>query len=108
MNERSSDLEQGNIGPQALEVKPKNVTTTSSLLPKSETIDTEKREEKQENTSKGGVDAEVVDWDGPDDPENPLNWSYRKKWIGEHNWLTFDIICSTKVQELPSLAASHS
>ncbi|KAI5120744.1 hypothetical protein M0805_007818 [Coniferiporia weirii] len=22
-----------------------------------------------------------VDWDGPDDPENPRNWTYRKKWI---------------------------
>jgi MFS transporter, DHA1 family, multidrug resistance protein len=22
----------------------------------------------------------VVDWDGPDDPENPQNWSDRKKW----------------------------
>lgn len=22
----------------------------------------------------------IVDFDGPDDPENPLNWSYKKKW----------------------------
>ncbi|KAI0751877.1 MFS polyamine transporter [Daedaleopsis nitida] len=22
----------------------------------------------------------VVDWDGPDDPESPKNWSYSKKW----------------------------
>ncbi|KAF8433769.1 MFS polyamine transporter [Boletus edulis BED1] len=22
----------------------------------------------------------VVDWDGPDDPENPKNWSFRRKW----------------------------
>lgn len=25
-------------------------------------------------------DQNVVDWDGPDDPENPLNWSRGKKW----------------------------
>ena len=25
-------------------------------------------------------DPDVVDWDGPDDPENPLNWPARKKW----------------------------
>lgn len=26
-------------------------------------------------------DAEnVVDWDGPDDPENPANWSSNKIW----------------------------
>ncbi|KAI0254463.1 MFS polyamine transporter [Lactifluus subvellereus] len=22
----------------------------------------------------------IVDWNGPDDPENPRNWSFRKKW----------------------------
>jgi hypothetical protein len=26
-------------------------------------------------------DPNVVDWDGPDDPENPLNWSQAKKWV---------------------------
>ncbi|KAK1573273.1 major facilitator superfamily transporter [Colletotrichum navitas] len=25
-------------------------------------------------------DPNIVDWDGPDDPENPLNWSPLKKW----------------------------
>jgi hypothetical protein len=23
---------------------------------------------------------ELVDWDGPDDPENPFNWSFGYKW----------------------------
>lgn len=26
------------------------------------------------------ADPNIVDWDGPDDPENPLNWPARKKW----------------------------
>ena len=26
------------------------------------------------------VDPNIVDWDGPNDPENPLNWSEKKKW----------------------------
>ncbi|KAI1658390.1 MFS general substrate transporter [Daldinia decipiens] len=26
-------------------------------------------------------DPDVVDWDGPDDPENPANWSDKKKWL---------------------------
>lgn len=26
-------------------------------------------------------DVTIIDWDGPDDPCNPLNWSYKKKWI---------------------------
>ncbi|KAJ5908201.1 Major facilitator superfamily domain general substrate transporter [Penicillium taxi] len=25
-------------------------------------------------------DVELVTWDGPDDPENPFNWSLRQKW----------------------------
>lgn len=26
-------------------------------------------------------DPNVVNWDGPDDPEKPLNWPASKKWI---------------------------
>jgi hypothetical protein len=26
-------------------------------------------------------DPKVVDWDGEHDPENPLNWSAKKKWL---------------------------
>ncbi|KAG1723456.1 MFS polyamine transporter [Suillus lakei] len=26
------------------------------------------------------TDVLIVDWDGPDDPQNPKNWSYRRKW----------------------------
>lgn len=25
-------------------------------------------------------DPNVVTWDGPDDPANPMNWTMRKKW----------------------------
>jgi hypothetical protein len=25
-------------------------------------------------------DPNIVDWDGPDDPANPLNWPMKKKW----------------------------
>jgi hypothetical protein len=27
-------------------------------------------------------DPNMVTWDGPDDPENPQNWSQAKKWLG--------------------------
>lgn len=30
--------------------------------------------------AKDGKDILIVDWDGPDDPQNPKNWSYRRKW----------------------------
>jgi hypothetical protein len=26
-------------------------------------------------------DPNLIEWDGPDDPENPMNWPTRKKWI---------------------------
>ena len=25
-------------------------------------------------------DPNLIEWDGPDDPENPMNWSVSKKW----------------------------
>ncbi|KAG2072909.1 MFS polyamine transporter [Suillus decipiens] len=27
-----------------------------------------------------GRDILIVDWDGPNDPQNPKNWSYKRKW----------------------------
>lgn len=37
----------------------------------------------EEAPTRDGVeetDADIVDWDGPDDPENPQNWPKAKKW----------------------------
>ena len=34
------------------------------------------RESKAERTP----DPNIVDWDGDDDPQNPLNWPSAKKW----------------------------
>lgn len=49
-------------------------------------VDAERDLEKSNSVRPGEVaantvpkDPNVVDWDGPDDPENPLNWSGRKK-----------------------------
>ena len=41
--------------------------------------------EKQENRSVdlppvNAEDADVVEWNGPDDPNHPLNWATAKKW----------------------------
>ena len=41
-------------------------------LPVSEEQHTEQTAERK--------DSNVVDWDGPLDPEIPLNWTGRKKW----------------------------
>lgn len=32
-------------------------------------------------TSKSIKDPNLVTWDGPDDPENPKNWSKKRKWL---------------------------
>ncbi|KAL5379049.1 hypothetical protein DPSP01_008684 [Paraphaeosphaeria sporulosa] len=32
-------------------------------------------------TAEAEQDPDIVDWDGPEDPENPLNWPDRQKWI---------------------------
>jgi hypothetical protein len=36
-------------------------------------------------------DPNIVDWDGPDDPENPKNWATRKKVmaVGMASMITF-------------------
>ena len=39
------------------------------------------REKKEEaETAQVAVDPNIVDWDGPDDPQNPINWSSKLKW----------------------------
>ena len=37
-------------------------------------------EKKEPETHKTEVDPNLVDWDGPDDPKNPINWSEKLKW----------------------------
>jgi hypothetical protein len=36
--------------------------------------------EKAEAVNAAKHDPNIVDYDGPDDPENPYNWSTKKKW----------------------------
>lgn len=40
---------------------------------KGNSISSEERFETEE-------DPNIVAWDGPDDPQNPINWSFAKKW----------------------------
>ncbi|KAF2474649.1 MFS general substrate transporter [Lindgomyces ingoldianus] len=37
-------------------------------------------EEVTATTQEGETDPNIVDWDGPDDPQNPMNWPDSKKW----------------------------
>lgn len=40
----------------------------------------EHSDKKEPDTIKVGADPNIVDWDGPDDPKNPINWSEKLKW----------------------------
>lgn len=40
----------------------------------------EDSDKKEPETTKTEVDPNIVDWDGPDDPQNPINWSEKLKW----------------------------
>ena len=40
----------------------------------------EDSKKKDPGTTSTEVDPNIVDWDGPDDPKNPVNWSESLKW----------------------------
>lgn len=78
----------GVIRPSASRTSTHHQTATSEKVDSSLTAekDVEKgvrtgslsSEEEPEDTSP--PDPNVVDFDGPDDPEHPLNWPFKKKW----------------------------
>jgi hypothetical protein len=83
-----------------LEIEPSNTSSTVSLENRS-THDVEKglpadtQAEKEPAVTDAEHDPNIVDWDGDADPENPLNWSARKKWYanlmrGKYEILTTD------------------
>ncbi len=43
--------------------------------------ESKKAEESKKKKKKEEKDPNLIEWDGPDDPENPMNWAPRKKWI---------------------------
>lgn len=51
-----------------------------SALPTLPTSDPEKAINEQIVEAQAPKDVNLVDWDGPDDPEKPINWPPRKKW----------------------------
>ena len=59
-------------------------TPVSSGLEKETDLEAGHRSEesdKQEpETSKTEVDSNIIDWEGPDDPKNPINWPEKLKW----------------------------
>jgi hypothetical protein len=68
-----------------LDVNPSKTASSISLAQRS-THDEEKglpvggEDVKEPAVTDTEHDPNIVDWDGEHDPENPLNWSARKKW----------------------------
>ncbi|KAI0833706.1 MFS polyamine transporter [Trametes gibbosa] len=60
------------------------VDASDPSLPETDTLKAKPANKNESNDddapSSEQQDALVIDWDGPDDPLNPRNWSYKKKW----------------------------
>lgn len=78
--------EQYDESPRPIEGQPPNDSETSSMDRDLEKGDEdpdaeEKAEEIRKQKEEQANDPNLIEWDGPDDPENPMNWAPRKKWI---------------------------
>ncbi|KAK1716857.1 hypothetical protein CaCOL14_001285 [Colletotrichum acutatum] len=88
-----ADLKSPDSAPRDVDVE-KGISPNASDL-EGATIRPESRQEPEENAQDAAKEAHqdpnVVDWDGPDDPENPQNWPMKKKWfnIATISMLTF-------------------
>lgn len=78
------DLEKQDTESQSIGESPLDITTTSRRVTRTQSLT-------RRNTSRGRfshplshvktTEAEIVDFDGPDDPYRPLNWPFRKKVV---------------------------
>jgi hypothetical protein len=61
--------------------EPNSDYDTATIGPESEPVTREDSSgEKQGKEDEEAMDPNIVSWDGPDDPTNPMNWTMRKKW----------------------------
>ncbi|EEY21521.1 benomyl/methotrexate resistance protein [Verticillium alfalfae VaMs.102] len=102
-NTTDVDLEKGHSRPSSSqELKPKTEPESDSLHTNEKTLNNEPEQEPEHNTEPQPVDdPNLVDWDGPDDPENPMNWHDRQKWlnIGLISLLTFVTPLVRRIQD---------
>ncbi|OCL08870.1 MFS general substrate transporter [Glonium stellatum] len=73
--------------------QPKPVDSAISQdLPLNEHQPNGRAEEPKERYDEPGKDLNLVTWSGADDPENPMNWSTRKKWAATFVVSSFTLI----------------
>jgi len=49
-------------------------------LEKGDEVADNRKVEESKNKEQEAKDPNLIEWNGPDDPENPLNWPNGKKW----------------------------
>ncbi|KAM0268907.1 hypothetical protein ACHAQH_009868 [Verticillium albo-atrum] len=78
-NTTQVDLERGLSRPgSAQELKPKAEAESASLTTNEKTLNNEPEPDMEHQPVD---DPNIVDWDGPDDPANPMNWPDKQKWF---------------------------
>ncbi|KAG8898945.1 hypothetical protein FRC01_010715, partial [Tulasnella sp. 417] len=84
LDERSDDGDRLG-GEREPELPTENASTSEDTIatppPERATNSDDHTDEKPTQNPSQDVDPNVVTWDGPDDPQNPQNWSGKKKWI---------------------------
>lgn len=70
------DLEKGN------NYEPNSDFETATIVPepRSETGTRDGAPAGEKSSEEEDKDPNIVTWDGPDDPMNPMNWTMKKKW----------------------------
>ncbi|KAJ3019390.1 hypothetical protein NUW54_g94 [Trametes sanguinea] len=72
-------MDRSEAPPPPADTVPESQAATEPSYPRTEDTTT-LRAEVTSCAPKDNPDIYIVDWDGPDDPENPKNWTVRKKW----------------------------
>lgn len=84
LQHNNSTITAANAPSSTLSAQPALPSTASSSLEKDADLEagggSSTLHKKQADTEQKVVDPNIVDWDGPDDPRNPVNWSSKLKW----------------------------
>ena len=76
---------------------PKNPETEAEVDLENGKDESSSNREEQEVNQGEPLDPNIIDWDGPDDPQNARNWSSMKKWgniavIASITFLTYALL----------------
>lgn len=80
VQDAEKDLEKGLASGTAGEGASRAPSTSVSEAVTGEQQQQQQQQEEEEQGKPQEDDRNLVGWDGDDDPENPLNWTSKKKW----------------------------